>query len=237
MIVLSIENIVKEFKGLNVLKGVSFKVKQGEIFGLVGLNGIGKTTLIKIILDLLRQDSGEIKLFGKINSNLDSKLMVAYLPEKFNPSPYLKGYEFLKLSLGYYNLKYSHAEANQLCMELDFDPLILRNRISSYSKGMGQKLGLISVFLTKVPLLILDEPMSGLDPSARIALKNKLISYKNEGKSVFFSSHILADIEEICDTIGVINNGNLIYEGNSQKFMENFPAKNLEESFLKAIRV
>lgn len=235
MHILQVNEIVKKFKKAQVLNNVSLGIEQGEVFGLVGLNGIGKTTLIKIILNLLWQDKGDVAIFSHPNTDLKSRALIAYLPEKFNPSPFLKGREFLELSMGYYGHDYDHAKAKALCVDLGLDFKALDRRISSYSKGMGQKLGLISVFLTNAPLLILDEPMSGLDPSARIALKKKLLSYKAEGNSIFFSSHILADIEEICDRIGVIHQGSIIFEGGSKEFIHKYPANTLEESFLNAI--
>jgi ABC-2 type transport system ATP-binding protein len=232
---LVINNLNKSFKNSLVLNDVSLEIMENEIFGLVGLNGIGKTTMIKIILNLLNQDSGEVSLFGRGNHDLEAKAKIAYLPEKFNPSPFLKGEEFLELSVGYYGLKYNREEAEALCLELDLPVSALKKRISAYSKGMGQKLGLISVFLTEGSLLILDEPMSGLDPNARIMLKRKLNSYKQRGKSIFFTSHILSDIEEICDRIGVIHNGKLLFVGTSKEFIKMHQGQNFEESFLKAI--
>ena len=217
---IEVKDVYKNFNKMNpVLNGVSFKMAEGEIYSMVGLNGIGKTTIIKIILGLLSQDKGEIKLFGNLNTDMESKKNVTYLPEKFIPSHLLKGYEFLSITCGYYGKQYDKAYAEQLCNELDFDPKALTKRVSSYSKGMGQKLGLVSVFLSNSKLLILDEPMTGLDPSARIFLKRKLIEYKNQGNSIFFTSHILADIEEICDKIAVLHNGDLHYEGTVEKFI------------------
>ncbi len=228
-------DIYKSFKNNVVLDGISFEMKEGEIYSLVGLNGIGKTTIIKIILGLLSQDKGEIRIFGNINTNMESKQNVTYLPEKFMPSHLLKGHEFLSIACGYYGQHYNKAKAEELCVELGFDPRALNKRVSSYSKGMGQKLGLISVFLSKSKLLILDEPMTGLDPSARIYLKKMLKEYKQEGSSIFFTSHILADIEEICDRISVLHDGKLHYEGTVTKFISSYKSKSLEESFLRAI--
>lgn len=228
-------DVYKSFKNYVVLDGISFKMKEGEIYSLVGLNGIGKTTIIKIILGLLSQDKGEIRLFGKVNTNMESKQNVTYLPEKFMPSHLLKGHEFLSIACGYYGQHYNQPEAERLCQALGFDPQALSKRVSSYSKGMGQKLGLISVFLSKSKLLILDEPMTGLDPSARIFLKKMLKEYKEDGHSIFFTSHILADIEEICDRISVLHDGKLHYEGTVSKFIFSYKSKSLEESFLKAI--
>lgn len=234
---IEVKDVYKHFKMNPVLNGVSFKMEEGEIYSLVGLNGIGKTTIIKIILGLLRQDKGEIRIFGELNTNMESKKNITYLPEKFMPSQLLKGHEFLSIACGYYGKQYDKVRAEHLCKELDFDPKALTKMVSSYSKGMGQKLGLVSVFLADSKLLVLDEPMTGLDPSARIFLKKKLLEYKHAGNSIFFTSHILTDIEEICDRIAVLHDGNLHYEGSVAKFISSYKSKNLEQSFLKAIEL
>lgn len=233
---ITVSDINKSFKNQGVLKKLSFQVKKGEIYGLVGLNGIGKTTIIKIILGLLNQDSGNVQLFGKVNVDKEAKKNITYLPEKFMPSQFLKGHEFLELASGYYQKDYEADHAIELCKKLDFDPAALDKKISSYSKGMGQKLGLVSVFLSKSPLLILDEPMSGLDPRARIHLKDLLNEYRDQGNAIFFTSHILADIEEICDRIGVLHKGVISYEGTVEKFIKTYKTKNLEQAFLNAIK-
>lgn len=232
---IEINDIYKNFKKQRVLKGVSFKVNKGETYGVVGLNGIGKTTIIKIMLGLLDHDRGDVKLFGKDNKDLEVKKKITYLPERFTPSLFLKGDEFLSLACGYYGYKYDKNEAIKICKELDFDPSALDKKVGNYSKGMGQKLGLVSVFLSDAPLIILDEPMSGLDPSARIFLKKKLKSYKKEGKTIFFTSHILADVEEICDRIAVLHSGDLHYEGTVDKFIKTYKTTSLEKAFLCAI--
>lgn len=232
---LNINSISKTFKEKKVLKNVSLTVNQGEILGLVGVNGVGKTTLIKIILNLLNQDDGEVEFFGEKSSNKKSRMNLSYLPEKFYPSNFLKGSEFLSLALSYYGKKLDKEIANDKAKLLGLDPKVLDYKVSKYSKGMGQKLGLLSMFLTQAPLLLLDEPMSGLDPSARIQLKKQLKDYKSLGNTIFFSSHILADIEEICDRIAVMHNGELIFTGDPHKFLEQQNEQNLEKAFLKAI--
>jgi ABC-2 type transport system ATP-binding protein len=232
---IEIQNINKSFGDKQVLNDISFSVKPGEIFGLIGLNGVGKTTLIKIILDLLTTGSGESKFFGINTTNTESRKNIAYLPEKFYPSLFLKGDEFLSLALSYYNQSYDKDKAILLAKTLDLDPTVLEYKISKYSKGMGQKLGLLSVFLSLAPLLILDEPMSGLDPSARIQLKKLLLDYAHQQKTVFFSSHILSDIDEICNRIAIIDKGNLIFVGTPAEFKEKYSHESLEKAFLKAI--
>lgn len=232
---ITVHQVSKQFKKNVVLDNISFEMQKGEIYSLVGLNGIGKTTIIKIILGLLSADKGEVRIFDRENTDHLAKSHVTYLPEKFAPSIFLKGHEFLALSCNYYGKEYHPRKAEEICEKLSFDPAALNRRVGSYSKGMGQKLGLISIFLSKAPLLILDEPMSGLDPSARIFLKQMLKEYRDQGNSIFFTSHILADIEEICDRISILHDGKIYYEGTVNKFVKTYKTSNLEQAFLRAI--
>jgi ABC-2 type transport system ATP-binding protein len=233
---LSVDNISKSFAQKKVLNDISFSLNEGEIFGLVGLNGVGKTTLIKIILDLLSQDSGSVSFFGNSSRSPESRKKISYLPEKFYPSGYLKGKEFLSLALSYHKQKLDIKEAEELASTLLLEPGVLHHKVNKYSKGMGQKLGLLSMFLAKTPFLLLDEPMSGLDPSARIQLKQLLSDYKKKGHTIFFSSHILSDIEEICDRMAVLHAGEIIYIDSPSKFLKKHKETNLERAFLKAIQ-
>ncbi len=232
---ISLNNLEKAFKSHRVLKGISFALEPGEVFGLIGLNGAGKTTMIKIILDLMKPDAGEAALLGVCASNVVSRQGLSYLPEKFHPSKYLKGHEYLELSLSFYGKSYDKEEGRKQAETLDLLPDALDRLVGSYSKGMGQKLGLLGAFMVDTPLMILDEPMSGLDPKARILLKNKILEAKKAGKTIFFSSHILADIDEICDRIGVLHNGDMIYLGVPSQFKKEQAHEGLEAAFLHAI--
>jgi ABC-2 type transport system ATP-binding protein len=217
-----------------IFSGLDLTVAPGEIFGLIGLNGVGKTTLIKALLGL-GGGQGDVRMFGQSTKETASRAKLAYLPEKFLPSHLLKGWEFLALTLSYYGLSLDRERAAEMARQLDFDPAALNRQGRTYSKGMGQKLGLIGTMLTGLPLLILDEPMSGLDPRARILLKDRLLEYRDSGNTVFFSSHILADIEEICDRIAIMHGGRLIYLGKPADLVARFGALNLERAFLDAI--
>jgi ABC-2 type transport system ATP-binding protein len=234
---LKISNLSKNFKTKKVLDNVSFEVNKGDIFGLVGLNGVGKTTMIKIILGLLDQDSGSAEIYGKDVKDKNARNNLSFLPEKFQPSLFLKGEEFLKLTCSYYKKPYSKTDAVRLARLLRLEPDVLKNRVSSYSKGMGQKLGLLSSLIVNSPFLMLDEPMSGLDPSARISLKDALIDYvkSNNENTIFFSSHILSDIDEICNKIAILHGTKIIYFGTPQEFKERMGINSLERAFLKAI--
>jgi len=234
---LSIHDVHKTYNNRKVLQDISFSLKPGEVFGLIGLNGAGKTTLIKIILDLIDAQQGKVEIFDINAKDLRSREQLSYLPEKFQPSRYLKGEEYLDLALSYYGKKLDIEQARRCAEGLDLDPNVLNSRVGSYSKGMGQKLGLLGAFMVDASLLVLDEPMSGLDPSARIKLKDMLLSVREQGKTIFFSSHILSDIDEICDRIGVIHDGKLFFIGTPAEFKTRYAEASLEKAFLKSIQV
>ncbi|MGE3332129.1 MAG: ABC transporter ATP-binding protein [Rhodospirillaceae bacterium] len=217
-----------------VLNDISFALRPAEIFGLVGVNGAGKTTMIRSILDL-RRAQGAVSLFGEANTSARSRRHLIYLPEKFQPSSQLKGYEHLSILLAYFNQTLDRARARTVAAALDLDPEALERTVRTYSKGMGQKLGLVGSLLVNAPLMILDEPMSGLDPRARVLLKDQLLEAKRAGRSIFFSSHILADIEEICDRIGILHGGRIIFVGSPKDFVAQYAAPSLERAFLLAL--
>jgi len=232
---LYVHDVHKSYNKRKVLADVNLSLVPREIFGLIGLNGAGKTTLIKIILDLINAEQGDARIFDITTKNIDSRRHLSYLPEKFQPSRYLKGMEYLEIALSYYGKKLDPELARDYARRLDLDPAVLGARVGSYSKGMGQKLGLVGAFMVDAQLLVLDEPMSGLDPRARIMLKEILIETRTQGKTVFFSSHILSDIEEICDRIGVIHDGKLFFVGTPSEFKTRYKESVLEQAFLRSI--
>jgi ABC-2 type transport system ATP-binding protein len=230
-----IENLSAGYGKRTVFSGMNLQVEPGQIFGLVGLNGVGKTTMIKTILDLLSPRSGSVRILGQPSTIPSSRVGLAYLPERFYPSRYLNGWEYLRFRTRMYGLPLDRPEAAAMAGMLSLDVDALGRRISTFSKGMGQKLGLIATLVADRPLVILDEPMSGLDPQARVELKAAMCSYRDRGRTIFFSSHILADIEEICDSIGVLHAGRLIYVGAPREFTTHHGSPTLEQAFLRAI--
>lgn len=236
-IVISASNIIKSYNDQTILNDISFEVSKGEIFGFLGLNGAGKTSLIKIILDLAPYQGGEIQIFGSSSKQLLSREKLVYLPEKFYPSLLIKGREFLEFAVGLYGLSYDPQAALEYSKVLDFPIEALNKPISQYSKGMGQKLGLISVFLSRRELMILDEPMSGLDPKARIGLKALIKEYVQQGGTIFFTSHILSDVEELCDHVAVLDNGKIKFLGSPAvlKDEKGGSTKSFEKAFLDLI--
>lgn len=231
---LQLEGVSTAYGNKQILKQISFDMRPGEAFGLVGLNGAGKTTLIRSILNL-RTASGTISLFGESNAAARARRNLIYLPENFHPALQLNGFEYLSILLDYFDQSLDREAALVVASKLDLDPSALDRRVRTYSKGMGQKLGLVGTFLVAAPLMILDEPMSGLDPRARVLLKDRLVEAKSTGRSIFFSSHILSDIEEICDRIGILHGGHIIFLGTPQDFVTLYKAPSLERAFLAAL--
>ena len=234
---LKITNLQKLFGSNIIFDNINLELNNNEIFGLIGLNGAGKTTLIKTILDLLKADKGDISISGISSLSVDSRKNLKYLPEKFQASTLLKGIEFLEIFNNFNKNKDKTILENvyELVDMLSLDRQALNKKLSKYSKGMMQKLGLISTFLDNSKLIILDEPMSGLDPSARNCLKNLLLKHKNLNKTIFFSSHILSDIDEICDRIGILHNNKILFIGTPKELKEKHNQISLEKAFLKEI--
>ncbi len=217
MEVLQVDGVKKSFRGdmsftaIEVLHGVSFSAGAGEILGFLGPNGAGKTTSIKIILGLLRPDSGLVKLFGRTLDNMSVMKRVGYLPENPYIYPHLTLTEFLR-----YCGDLSEIPSNEIASRVrDTISLVgmeehARRRTKGFSKGMLQRAGLAQAILHDPDLLILDEPFSGLDPIGRKMVRDILLDLKSRGKTIFFSSHILPDMEALCDRACIINEGTVI---------------------------
>lgn len=232
---IEIAGLCSRYGGTAVLEDITLNVRQGEILGLAGLDGAGKSTLIKSILILVAPVAGSVHLFGETHEQPSSRAKLAYLPEKFQPPSHLPGHDFVRLSLAFYGRRVRRAVVCGLAEEIDLDPAALRRPIRSYSKAMAQKLGILATLLTDRPLLILDEPMSGLDPKARSLLKRQLAAARARGRTVFMSSHILADHDGLCDRVAVLHQGRLGYVGSPTGLKESQGAPTLETAFRAAI--
>ncbi|PZO88027.1 MAG: ABC transporter ATP-binding protein [Micavibrio aeruginosavorus] len=219
----------------NVISNISLNVRAGETYGLIGLNGAGKTTLLKTILGLKDRNAGDIRVFSHPAGSREAKQDIAFLPERFDPAWFLNAYEFINFTLALYGRKSSHAAVDAMADRVGLNRAYLKQRAQSYSKGMRQKLGLISTFLTASPLLILDEPMSGLDPLARVQVKSLVRDARAEGRTVFLSSHILSDMEELCDNIAVLHGGKIVFTGTPQALLQETGIPTLEQAFLAKI--
>jgi ABC-2 type transport system ATP-binding protein len=225
----------KTYVSRQVLRDVNLSVPEGVFFGLVGMNGSGKSTMIKSILDLVAIDSGEISLFGKSHRRVSSRSQIAYLPDRFAPPPHLKCRDFIRYMLKLHANRCSSDAIHHMLDSLDLDRDTLNASVSSLSKGMTQKLGIASCLLSGKSLLILDEPMSGLDPKARYLFKQQLFELKRCGITLFYSSHVLADVDELSDQMAVLHQSQIVFTGTTAAFKTAYTENSLEKAYMKCV--
>jgi ABC-2 type transport system ATP-binding protein len=230
------EGLVKRFGARRALDGVGMEIAPGAAMGLAGANGAGKTTFIKCALDLCAADAGRVEIFGLDSRLAAARARLAYLPERFVPPYYLLGREFLAMTLELAGGVFERARAEALAAELELDPQSLERPVRQLSKGMTQKLGLAACFLQQRDLYVLDEPMSGLDPAGRVAVKLVLARLNRGGSALLFTSHVLADVEELCSTITVLDGGAVRFRGAPAALCRRFGETSLERAFLRCIR-
>jgi len=229
------QKVVKRFASKVVLDKVDLEIKQGEFFGLVGMNGCGKSTLIKTILDLIGIDGGSINIQGRSHRLVSSRENIAYLPDRFSPPAHLRGRDFIQYMLRLHGSDCDQPQIDNILDGLELDKSVMQESVNKLSKGMTQKLGLASCLLSGKSLLILDEPMSGLDPRARVLFKKQLAKLKQQGATVFFSSHVLADVEEMADTMAVLHNSRIYFSGSPEAFKQQYKGENVEQAYMNCI--
>ena len=191
-------------------------VYRGETFGLLGQNGAGKTTLLKTLLGIVRPTSGAGILLGQPIGDRSIKEKIGYLPENPYFYDYLTGWEFLEFVAGLFEISKS-IQKQRISELLDLVGLskstAIRKQLRQYSKGMLQRVGMAQALINDPELVFLDEPMSGLDPMGRYQIREIIVSLKEQGKTIFFNSHVLSDVEKICDRIAILVEGELICIG------------------------
>ena len=233
---ISLCNLSYSISGIDILRGLDLEIPDQSYFAIAGINGAGKSTMIKLILDLIRPTAGsEIKIFDQHNRATDCRNQLAYLPEKFDVKKGVSGWQYLEFVSSIYRNKLDRNRVRELAEKLDFPVDRLKSKIGSYSKGMVQKLGLVSCFILDRKLLILDEPLSGLDPRARFHFKNLLIEERHKKQTILYSTHMLADAEEICDQFGILHEGEMKFVGTPADCLQNFEADTLEQAYMQCI--
>ncbi|CAM3403654.1 ATP-binding cassette domain-containing protein [Marinicrinis lubricantis] len=211
MNILKTVNLSKRFGTFEALKGVNMEVGPGEVYGFIGPNGAGKSTTIRILLGMLKATEGEAVILGKDvwKDAVEIHKRLAYVPGDVSLWPNLTGGEVIDLFLKLRG-DTGHQRRNELIEVFDLDP---RKKCRTYSKGNRQKVALIAAFASDADLFILDEPTSGLDPLMEMQFQKCVLKAKEEGKSVLLSSHILSEVEKLCDKVGIIREGKIIESG------------------------
>ncbi|AZV62528.1 ATP-binding cassette domain-containing protein [Peribacillus frigoritolerans] len=211
MSVLKTTDLTKKFGKFTALNGVNIEVNKGEVFGFIGPNGAGKSTTIRVLLGILKATDGEAKIFGKDawKDAVEIHKRIAYVPGDVNLWPNLTGGEVIDLFVELRGTN-NKSRREELIKKFDLDP---SKKCGTYSKGNRQKVALIAAFSSDADLYILDEPTSGLDPLMERVFQECVMDAKNEGKSILLSSHILSEVERLCDKVGIIRQGQIIETG------------------------
>jgi len=206
-----IKNLNKYFGNFQALKNINLEIKEGEVFAYIGPNGAGKSTTIRVLLGILQASSGQVKVFGQDawKDAVEVHKRIAYVPGDVNLWPNLTGGEVIDL---FVKLRGSHDVAlrERLIRDFNLDPT---KKCRTYSKGNRQKVALVAAFASNADLYILDEPTSGLDPLMEQVFQECVLEQKNKGKGVFLSSHIMSEVERLCDRVGIIREGQLVEVG------------------------
>ena len=232
----SVRDLTRNFGGLRALAGISFDIKPGEVFGLIGPNGSGKTTTLRIVSTLLRPSSGKVSVFGidVAEKPGDVRRLLSYLPEDAGAYKNLSGLDYLRFMATFYTEDNRDRDAMvEQGMELADLGQRIKNRVKTYSKGMARKLLLARALMTKPRLAILDEPTSGLDVSNSMGIRKRVREYARQGTTVLLSSHNMLEVEFLSDRVALIKQGEIIETGAPEELKQKHGCRNLEEVFLK----
>lgn len=228
-------DVCRRLGGADILRDLSLYVEAGEIVALVGANGVGKSTLIKALLDLRAIDAGSISIEGRPHTDARARDRVAYLPERFQPAYYLRGRGFIEYMLALYGAAPDEGRIERVCSRLGLGPQALGASVQTYSKGMSQMLGLAACLLSGRPILVLDEPMSGLDPTARVRLQGVLREHREDGGTILFTTHLMADAEALADRVAVLHGGHIVADAAPTELMAQYQVSDLESAFVECV--
>lgn len=225
MELLECSNLNKSYGNKEVLKDINLKIPRGKIIGLLGKNGTGKSTLIKLINDLLTPTSGKILVNGK-EVGIESKKIISYLPERTYLDKSMTVDKVIKYFEEFYD-NFDFKKARKLLKDLDLDPTL---KLSKMSKGMQEKVQLVLVMSRKADLYILDEPLGGVDPATRDYILDMILTNFSEESSIIISTHLISDIERILDEVIFIDNGKIVLQGSSDE-LRNKEKSSIDEIF------
>jgi len=220
-LVIETKNLTKMYGSKIGCKDVSISVERGEVFGFLGPNGAGKSTFVKMIMGLLFPTCGEAYILGKPAGDVSTRSRIGYLPENFRYQDWMTGEDLLSFHASLYKMDKKDAV---LRIEEVLDTVNLRGnekyRIRTYSKGMQQRVGIASALLADPDVLFLDEPTSALDPVGRKEVREIMLRLGNQGKTVFLNSHLLSEVEMVCDSVAIIKKGSVIQKGSMEEILE-----------------
>lgn len=228
--------VAKRYRGRDVLRDVSFEVPDGSSLAIVGVNGAGKSTLLRCLLDFARPDAGRITIGGLASETLAARAQLGWLPERFVPPAHLRARECLEWLAGLRGTTLDGAAVEVMAAELGLDAAALASRVRELSKGMTQKLGLMSIALSDCPTWVLDEPMSGLDPLARHNVARLIERARAAGRTVLFTTHALRDLPGLCDRLVVLHGGTVRFCGGLDAFVDRYDNPDLELAFLACLQ-
>jgi ABC-2 type transport system ATP-binding protein len=241
--ILKIEGLTVEYRDREnrravrqAVKGLNLEVRQGEVFGFLGPNGAGKTTTMNVLLGFVPPTSGTASIFGVDVRQPISRQRIGYLPELTYYYKFLSAEEILRFYGKIFRIPKAELERriNSILKLVELEQARTRPT-KTYSKGMQQRVGLAQALINDPDLLVLDEPTSGLDPIGRMKVREIIQRLKSEGKTVFFSSHELGEVETVCDRVAILNQGELKAEGRVPDLMRRYECENLEQVFLQII--
>ncbi len=239
MAAIDIKGLTKDYKDVQALRGLDLMVEPGQVYGFCGPNGAGKSTTLKILVGLVHASGGQVSINGidVINNGVEARKVVGYLPESYG----MPGWDTPRKFLMYTGILsgMEKAEIEKAIEAVSSEINLTENldrRIRTLSKGNKQRVGIAQALIHDPNILLFDEPTTGLDPIGRNEVLDVMKALAAKGKTVLFSTHILSDVEKICDTVGIIHNGTLIEQGSPEELKKKHGAKDLDEVFLKVAK-
>lgn len=235
---IEVKDLVKSYGSFQAVKGITFSVREGEVFGLIGPNGAGKTTTLRILSTLLEVTSGDIEIYGVDlrKKPEDVRRIISYLPEDAGAYKHLKGREYLRFIAQFFAEGHEADELVARGLEIANLGERIDDKVETYSKGMARRLLVARALMIKPKLAILDELTSGLDVLNAQEIRKVVKTFAAQGTTMLLSSHNMLEVELLCDRIALINDGKIVAEGTPDELKQRYDAKNIEEVFIRAVR-